>query len=515
MRNVFRNTVIAISLLLVFPVVKASDAKPNVLLVFMDDHSYPHLGVYGDDNCLNFNITPHMDAFAREAVLFNKAYVVSPQGAPSRISVFTGRSPLNLMTLRYGHPAAANVPFFTDVLKDNGYWVGLAGAEHHLNGTNLDQPHQRAALDALGVGKDDFKARFNYIAQDMNNVDNVLPLFQDALDEVPASTPFFLSFGISQPSRPFVAEFPDVDLDKLILPSDFPDLSEVRKDYARYLQTLKAGDDSFGKIIAELKVRNLYDNTIIILMGDNGESLLRGKGSLNDRGVHVPLVVRYGDKYKTGANDNLVSALDISATILDAAGFTVPEKVEGLSFLSALENNQSTERQYIYSQRGWHPQVNAEGQVAQMLSNSFDMSRAVFDGRYLLIYNIFYDIPYAPADMWTEQAWIDVMAANANGTLDPKFKRMYFSEMRDIFQLYDLKYDPFQQYNLFQRAEMSDIQSDLMNNLSRWMLSENDFLPAPNLILDKIQSYIESFSINEIFQKVYIMEYEKNLTNED
>ncbi len=58
--------------------------RPNILLVLSDDHSVPHLGAYGDPNCVRLNLTPNLDAFAAEGMRFNRAYTASPQCAPSR-----------------------------------------------------------------------------------------------------------------------------------------------------------------------------------------------------------------------------------------------------------------------------------------------------------------------------------------------------------------------------------------------------------------------------------------------
>ena len=53
--------------------------KPNILLILSDDHSIPHVGCYGDENCLKFNITPNLDAFAKESMIFTRAYSMAPQ----------------------------------------------------------------------------------------------------------------------------------------------------------------------------------------------------------------------------------------------------------------------------------------------------------------------------------------------------------------------------------------------------------------------------------------------------
>ena len=94
------------------------------------------------------------------------------------------------------------------------------------------------------------------------------------LDSVPEDKPFFLYFGFNQPHRKFGLDYKNIDPDTLILPQDWPDLPEVRKDYARYLNEVRDLDLGFGMIEDVLKKENSINNTLLVFMGDNGEALL-------------------------------------------------------------------------------------------------------------------------------------------------------------------------------------------------------------------------------------------------
>ena len=109
-------------------------SRPNVLLILSDDHSVPHVSCYDDPNTTKFDITPNLQKFAEQGMRFDRAYTTAPQCAPSRISIFACRSPIGLGVTRFAQPARADVPFFTDVLRAGGYWVGLDGRHHHLDG---------------------------------------------------------------------------------------------------------------------------------------------------------------------------------------------------------------------------------------------------------------------------------------------------------------------------------------------------------------------------------------------
>ena len=62
--------------------------KPNIILIYSDDHGWADLGVQGSDQDIR---TPHLDAMARDGVRFTRGYVSAPQCVPSRVGVLTGR----------------------------------------------------------------------------------------------------------------------------------------------------------------------------------------------------------------------------------------------------------------------------------------------------------------------------------------------------------------------------------------------------------------------------------------
>lgn len=210
--------------------------KLNILLILSDDHSVPHVGCYdGGVNCRRFNLTPHLDTLAGEGMRFDRAYTAAPQCSPSRISIFAGRSPVALGVTRFAQPAPPDVRFFTDVLRENGYWVGLDGRHQHLDGKGRDAEHiQQALIDA---GLRNLESRFDHFARASGtkgeSLSRVGEKIDAVLDEVPAEKPFFLYFGFNQAHRRFGEDHDGIDPAQLKLPPDWPDLPEVRIDYAQ------------------------------------------------------------------------------------------------------------------------------------------------------------------------------------------------------------------------------------------------------------------------------------------
>jgi arylsulfatase A-like enzyme len=454
---------------------RAADRRPNILFLLSDDHSVPHLGCYGSPNA----ITPNLDAFAAEGMRFTRAYTTAPQCAPSRASFFFGRSPVGLGVTRFTQPAPGDSIAFTDVLRRHGYWVGLDGRFHHLGGKNKEEPHVEEALREAGL--DYIDRRFDYVRvvslKSEENLTAIPAFFGETLEKIPRGKPFFLYFGFKQPHRPWKAN-PDLtkfDPAKLKLPPDFPDLPAVRADYAQFLSALFDLDRGFGLLMKELQERGLADNTLVVFMADNGESLLRGKGTLYDRGTHVPLIVRWPGVVAAGArSDILVSGEDLAATVLEAVGLAVPGAMTSVSFLRALQGEASGGRKYIFAERSWH----GSGPVTR--TDGLDLSRSITSKSHRLIYNVLPDRAYTPVDMFKADAWRALTEAHAAKLLSPLHERLLFAAPRPIFELFDLERDPFELTNLAGQPATEAIETALCNELARWMVRESDFLPLPS-----------------------------------
>ncbi|MEC8824715.1 MAG: sulfatase [Verrucomicrobiota bacterium] len=453
--------------------------KPNILLVLSDDHSLPHVGVYGCTNCEEFSLTPKLDRFAEEGIRFNRAYTAAPQCAPSRTSMFAGRSPIGLRATRFAQPASAETPFFTDLLRDAGYWTGLDGRHQHLDGKKMDADHISEMLVQENMRGKTFESRFDHFVQGIRTkaeaIQDIPGIFSGILDQVPEAQPFFLYFGFSQPHRKWGDDHEGIDPAKLQLPPDWPDLPEVRLDYARYLAEVRDLDTGFGHLMQVLEDRGLSQNTLVIFMGDNGEALLRGKGTLYQRGINVPLLIRWPEKIEAGVvSESLISGVDLAPTILDAAELSPAPGMTGMSFLTLMLGQPMDERTEVYAERGWH-----WGPITR--SDGFDLSRSITTERFHFIYNALPDRSYTPVDMASKNiAWTAIKDAEASVSLPEPHHHLYFRNPRPLFELYDLKKDPFQLNNLSGKARLETTEIELREKLDRWMIREGDYLPLPS-----------------------------------
>jgi arylsulfatase A-like enzyme len=447
----------------------AAGERPNVLLILSDDHAAPHLGCLGDPNVR----TPHLDQLAAEGLKCHRFYVSTPQCVPSRATYLTGRSPVGIQMTRFSAPLPRDVITFPEVLRDAGYHTGLGGRTFHLDGDRqsaVSEPvFQEFQLRT-------FADRVDWLNKE-SNPEQAVRLVSEFLDSVPSGKPFFLQFCFSDPHRPFTAQSVSdpPDPGALKLPGHFPDTQLVREDLAGYYEEVQRLDSNVGRLLRLLDERDLRDETIVLFAGDNGAALLRGKGTLYEFGIRVPLLVRWPGVVAPGRSaDVLLSNEDIGPTILDAAGVAVPRTMTGQSFLTLLRGDQFTGRTYAFSQRGAH------GSSLPRSTSAFDLNRSVVSRRYKLIYNVLPKLPYAPVDFNQGAMWQELQAGSEQGTLPEPFRGIYFPAERPMFELYDLASDPAELHNLAGTGAVADVEQELLAALQRWMILERDFVPLPS-----------------------------------
>lgn len=442
---------------------------PNILLVLSDDHSAPHVGCYGNPDIR----TPNLDRFAAQGMRFDRAYVACPQCVPSRAAIMSGRSPVGIAMTRFSAPLPREIKVFPELLKAAGYFSGVAGRTYHLDGSGREPAETNNTFEKYHLRT--FADRLDYVKQ-AGGGPNSLAQFNEFLDLAPRSRPFVLQLCFSDPHRPLDKNaIPEPhDPTKLTLPAHYPDTKLVREDFARYYDEIARFDADFGQVMKVLDERGLAGNTLVLFMGDNGASQFRGKGTLYEFGIHVPLLARWPGKIKPGSStDELISGEDLAPTFLQAGGAQVPESMTGKSFLDLLLGRPFTGRTHLFSERGAH------GSGLPGSSAAFDLGRCVRTRTHKLIYNALWQLPYAPVDFGGDAFWKELQAMNAAGQLTPEMSRIYFSPTRPMFELYDLQADPWEFKNLAGTKDNAALERELKGILQEWMILERDYLPLP------------------------------------
>jgi arylsulfatase A-like enzyme/predicted NUDIX family NTP pyrophosphohydrolase len=354
--------------------VEGAVRKPNILLIYSDDHGWADLGAQGVDRDIH---TPNLDQLARDGVRFTRGYVSAPQCVPSRAGVLTGR-----YQQRFGVEDNNKGPLplaertIAERLKPAGYVSGQVGKWHlDVGGAKGGGKEARLLKDHLphGQGFDEywcgtlrqFQASHDLKGQPLAGAPRVV---SDDRFRVVVQTEAALSFldrRAMKPEQPwflYLAWFaPHVPLD-----SPEPWFSRtpahLPKERRQALAMIAAMDDGLGRIRARLREMGAEHDTLIVFIGDNGAPVKEGawdgslnlpligeKGMLTDGGVRVPFVAAWPGRIPAGqVYERPVINLDIAATAVALAGLP-RENLDGVNLMSFLTGeNQAAPHDALY-----------------------------------------------------------------------------------------------------------------------------------------------------------------------
>lgn len=455
-----------LSLMLLVPAVQADAAKPapvqarrpNIIFILNDDQRYDAMGF------LNPELrTPNMDRIAREGTYFPNAFVTTALCSPSRASILTGQ-------YMHNHGIADNnirfrpgTFFFPMALQKAGYRTAFIGKWHMGGHGDKPQPGFNHWISFSGQG--------NYLPDDGNggprhmlNIDGrrveqrgyiTDELNQYALDwlkQQRGDKPFFLYLSHKAVHSDFIPAERHRNLysrNAIKLPDsmadtpanyegkprwvrdqrnswhgvDFPYHSTVdMKDYKlRYNQTLAAVDEGIGAIIGLLERQGLLENTVIMMMGDNGfmfgEHGLIDKRNAYEESMRVPLIAFSGGVAKGRVVPDLVANIDIAPTFLSLAGARAGASMDGRSFAAQLLGGKPASP--------WRNTLNYE-------------------------YYWEYNYPQTPTTL---------------AIRGPRYKYIQYHGVWDTEELYDLQNDPHEMRNLIADPALQGVVASLREQL--------------------------------------------------
>jgi len=280
----------------------------------------------------------------------------------------------------------------------------------------------------------------------------------------PEGKPFFsiFNFGTTHESQVWDRANDPVVIapEKVNLPPYYPDHPVIRRDLARVYSNITVMDREVGEIIAQLKEDGLYDSTIIIFYSDHGGPLPRGKREIYDSGLKVPMIIRFPFKENAGlVVDDLISFIDIPATILSLAEVPIPDYMHGQAFWG---KQKSDPRKYIYAAR-------------DRMDSQYDTRRAVRNKHYKYIRNYY---PEKPRMLDIEfRKNLDCMRImlelDRQGKLN-KEQMHWFAKSKPEEELYDIQKDPYELNNLSEIPEYSNILQELREVHETWVNEYHD-----------------------------------------
>lgn len=523
-----KNTILSFAALLFFLTACAKEPQaPNILFLFADDWGY-YASCFADpekpgiNDCLQ---TPAMDQLAEEGVSFNHAYVNVPSCTPSRASVATG-----CYFWRTGSTAIMGIKGSWEGVDDPGHALPGFGSLLQERGYHLGRTYKTLRTEWFpgGVYQDHGRKFCDYsqtveAAPTMEEghellKQEVLANFQDFLNDREEGQPFCYVWGPHHPHRPWNNGSGkniwgiDPDCLKGKMPGHLPDLPVLREDVADYLGEVQAFDRGVEYLVAELKRLGEYENTIIVLSGDNGiPGFPKGKANMYDFGVRAPLIIRWGDIKYTGRKlDDFVNLIDLAPTFLEAAGVEVPETMDGKSLVPLLMSKKEglidKERNFAITglerhgyREGWLPYpVRAIHTRDFIYIRNFKPDRAPtgiddrnfkpevlpagvdresFSLEAQLTYEFLEDyanqrrcLVLSGIDNGPAKAWF---VSNRNSPEYGKYYEMAFG-LRPGEELYDLRSDPDQLNNVANQEEYAKVKAKLSAQLMQVMEETND-----------------------------------------
>lgn len=338
--------------------VLAAESRPNILLIFTDDHGYGDVSTYHESDVR----TPNIDRIAADGMLFTAMRANCTVCSPSRAALLTGR-----YADRVGVPGVIRtrpedswgyfdpkVPTIADELKKSGYHTAIVG-KWHLGLESPNTPHERG-FDVfhgfLGDMMDSYTTHLrhgnNYMRRNAEVIEpqgHATDLFAEwAADYLrervkQPDQPFFLYLAFNAPHFPI--EPPAEWLAKV--KHRMPQLDEKRSKNVAFVEHL---DDRIGRVLATLKATGLEQNTVVVFTADNGGSLPHaqnndpwrdGKQSHYDGGLRVPFMVRWPSRIKVGSRCDYAGLnFDLFPTFLELAGAKPTADLDAVSLVPLL-----------------------------------------------------------------------------------------------------------------------------------------------------------------------------------
>jgi arylsulfatase A-like enzyme len=346
-----------LSALLCFAATSIQAAKPNILVILVDDLGYGDLSSYGAPDLKS----PAIDSLMAAGIRFDSFYANCPVCSPTRAALLSGTYPDLvgvpgvIRTIPHNNwgwlaPHAVLLP---KPLKVAGYHTAIVG-KWHLGLESPNRPNERGFDHFKGflcdMIDDYYKHRrhgINYFRENEKEIDppgHATDLFTewaiDYLDDRKGKKePFFLYLSYNAPHTPIQP------------PADWLAKVKARENgitdqRAKLVALIEHLDDGIGQVIAALKKNGQDKNTLIIFTSDNGGQLSvgarcgnhrGGKQDMYEGGLKVPTCAVWPGHIKPGTRSNLRGlSMDIYPTACEAAGAKVPKYVEGVSLLPAL-----------------------------------------------------------------------------------------------------------------------------------------------------------------------------------
>lgn len=346
--------------------------KPNILILFSDQHARRFSGCYGHPVVR----TPNLDRLASSGLRFEGAVCNSPLCGPSRMALMTGQRVSTIEIWDNNLTLGSDVRTLGHRLNDAGYETALCGRMHFNGADKLHGFHQQLANDpeanasipnwAAGGEVPEHSLTAEVMAKrpkvgdgypdDDVAADRAVTFLREHAD---SEKPWAMVVGFKHPHGPWNAEQRywdlyderEIDMPAPMGPADNHPIHErnrrlrqmpeagypeevVRRNRHGYYAVISRMDDKVGQVLDALEASGARENTIVVYISDHGEMLgehgLWMKSAMFEESIGVPMIFS-GPGIPEGTCDKNLSLIDLTATLCDLAGADT-KGMDGRSF---------------------------------------------------------------------------------------------------------------------------------------------------------------------------------------
>ena len=318
------------------------EPPPNIVLIISDDHHWGDYSFMGHEHIR----TPNLDRLAKESLLFTRGYVPSSLCCPSLASIVTGLYPHQHLVTSNDPPLPPGTPrkgfYETDAFRE-----GREVMNQHLEAVpTLPRALAEARYDSLQTGKW-WQGNFRRggFTHGMTHGDRhgdegleigrktMQPIYDFITETRRENRPFFVWYAPMMPHQPHNP--PERLLAKYKAPRH-------RCTWPSIGRMVEWFDETVGDLLRYLDEQKLSDNTIVAYVADNGwitesengPTTTTSKQSQYDGGLRTPIMIRWPDRVKPQRSESFASSLDLTPTLLAAAGLRPTPQMPGINLLS-------------------------------------------------------------------------------------------------------------------------------------------------------------------------------------
>lgn len=413
--------------------------RPNFLIILADDISWPAFG------CMNpaaFTKTPNIDKLAQQGIRFSNFHCSTALCMPVRYELYSGLLPPTSGVRSNDHPTKTfkNV---NDYLGGLGYTVGLTG-KTHFRATNFFKK-----VPGFSGGPTDMQPEWS--------MDGMKEFISNAVTEKKNFCAFICSVNAHYPwTEGDTNNFPP---DSVTLMPHMVNTPKTRESMSLYMAEVEDFDKQVGASLQMLKEMNLEDNTVVIVLSEQGMEMPQGKYTVYDFGSRAMCLVRWPGHVAPGVTTPAVSMYcDVVPTLVEIAGGNPPKDIDGRSMLKVLTGKTSEHRKYAYIMYGIRRAL--AGDTFKLI---WTPGAQDYDGpvtRKYIEKNIF-------THAWAE--WVEL--AKTDPDAKTKVDRVI---KHPEYELYNTKEDPYELANLAGDPNYADVLKTMITDFKAEMSALRD-----------------------------------------